>query len=164
MRAPIALIREVRIVKSSKSLMGMPVICSGKRLGRVSQISLADDLTKVKGLWIDCGLRGTRFIDGTQLDMLGEVAVLARESGKRSQCDERPMMRRALSTDGVRIGAITDAVIDEKTLEVKALELTQGYVDDLLSGRRRIWQFTVVKDGDVIIDQAAQRPEGGKTI
>ncbi|NLG24549.1 MAG: hypothetical protein GX558_04285, partial [Clostridiales bacterium] len=95
------------------------------------------------------------------IDMLGEVAVLARGDGRRAACDERPLMRRAITTDGGRVGAITDASIDERTLKVLALELSQGYLDDLTAGRRRIWQYSVVGNGDVIIDQAASRPEGG---
>jgi uncharacterized protein YrrD len=142
--------------------MGMPVVAAGRKLGRVSQVSLADDLSKVKGLFIDCGLHGTRLIEDSHIDMLGEVAVLARDSGRRASCDVRPLMRRAITTDGARIGAITDASIDERTLKVLALEFSQGYLDDLTAGRRRIWQFSVVRNGDVIIDQAASRPEGGR--
>ncbi len=144
-------------MKSAKSLLGMPVIRSGEKLGRVALILPDDDLRALCGVYISCGMAGTRFISRAQLDMIGEVSILVHDAGKRLSPDSRPLFRRALSADGRRIGAITDALIDEETLCIEALELSCGYIDDLLHGRTRIRQFMVQKNGDVIV---AER-EGG---
>ena len=85
-------------------------------------------------------MTGSRFIECAQLDLIGETAVLANASGKRM-----PL-------------AITDAVIDERTFAIRALELSRGYLDDLTGGRECIRQFTVQKNGDVVVGQS----EGGK--
>jgi len=144
-------------VRSAKSLLGMPVIREGEKLGRVALILPDEELRTLSGLYISCGMAGSRFIEGSLLDMIGEVAVLSRDAGKRAQPGVRPLLRRALSPDGRRIGAVTDAFIDEETLRIEALEFSRGYLDDLTGGRMRIRQFSVQKNGDVIIEDA----EGG---
>ena len=135
----------------------MPVVCSGETLGRVSYVLPDEQLRTVSGLYLYCGITGSRFIECAQLDMIGDVAVLAHGHGRRMQTSQRPLFRRAFSSDGRRIGAITDAVIDEKTLCIEALELSRGYLDDLTNGRTRIRQFIVQKNGDVVVESA----EGG---
>ena len=80
------------------------------------------------------------------------------ERGKRAQLPESFWPRRAISTDGARLGAITDALIDEDTLEIHMLELSRGLFDDFSSGRVRIGRFSVRAGGEVVIDT----PEGGE--
>ena len=145
-------------MRNAKSLLGMPVIRNGEHLGRVSFVLPDEKLRSVSGVYLYCGLTGSRFIDCSQLDMIGEVAVLSHGSGKRMPLSERPLFRRALSPDGRRLGAITDAIINEETLAIEALELSHGYLDDLTGGRKQIRQFSVQKNGDVIIEPS----EGGK--
>jgi len=117
-----------------------------------------EDLQKIHGLYLHCGLTGSRFIECAQLDMIGEVAVLAHAAGRRSPLNQRPLFRRALAPDGQRIGAITDTLIDENSLCIEALELSRGYLDDLSRAREYVRQFTVQKNGDIIVGSA----EGGK--
>ena len=136
----------------------MPVIRGGELLGRVSFVLPDRQLRSVSGLYLYCGITGSRFIECAQLDMIGDVAVLAHGSGKRMQPDRQPLFRRAFSPDGKRIGAITDAIVAEDTLRIEALELTRGYLDDLTGGRTRIRQFSVQKNGDVVVET----PEGGR--
>jgi len=138
----------------------MPVLRDGKQLGRVTQFLLDDHLTEMQGVWLDCGIRGIRFLRSNEIDLLGEIAVLAHREGKRARCDEKPFLRRALSGDGSRAGAITDALIDERTRHICALELSRGYIDDLLDGRRRVWHYQALLSGDVVVE-AAGESEGG---
>ena len=144
-------------MRNAKSLLGMPVIRGGKTLGRVSHVLPDEDLKSIRGLYLHCGAAGSRFIECADLDVVGEVAVLARGAGKRMSTGERPLFRRAISSDGRRLGAITDALIDEETMAIEALELSRGYLDDLAGGRRRIRRFSVNKNGDVIVEPS----EGG---
>lgn len=144
-------------MRNAKSLIGIPVRSGGQTLGRVSYVLPDQRLRSVCGLYLSCGMTGSRFIECAQLDAIEDSAILTRSSGKRAQLNERPMLKRAFSTDGQLIGAITDAVIDEKTLSIEALELCRGYLDDLTGSRPRIRQFTVQKNGDVIVESS----EGG---
>ena len=48
--------------KTLRALQGLPVVCAGKRVGRVAQAALSDDLRRMDGLWVDAGLGGARFV------------------------------------------------------------------------------------------------------
>lgn len=144
-------------MKNTRSLLGMPVISEGRKLGRVSSVLTDDSLRTVSGLFLSCGVAGSRFIECKQLDLIGDIAVLAHGSGRRMQPTGTPLFRRALSPDGRHIGAITDALLSERTLRIEALELSYGYLDDLTGGRTRVRQYTVQKNGDVVVEAT----EGG---
>ena len=70
-------------MRKIRALIGMPVVVGNRRVGRVIQAELSEDLTRLDGLWMDAGLRGTRFIPSEQLEMLGRVAVMADDMGRR---------------------------------------------------------------------------------
>lgn len=147
-------------MRKIRALIGQPVVVNNRRVGRVVQPELSPELTELTGLWVDEGILGTRFIPSESLAMLGKVAVMADERGKRKKCKSAALFRRAVGTDGSRLGAITGAEIDELSFRVEALELSFGLWEDLLIGRRRIRQFTLNREtGDVLIDIAESEKE-----
>lgn len=144
-----------------RTMIGMPVVCHGKRIGRAIQADISQDLKHLSGLWIDAGLRGTRYISSENVEMLGSVAILTDGNGSRKRLTSSPMFHRAVSTDGQRQGAITGAEINDLSFAVEALELSGGLWDDLIYGRRRIFNFIVNREtGEVIIDPAGEEKEG----
>ncbi len=153
-----------------RSIQGLPVIYRGKRIGRATSVELTEDLTRMRGLTVDCGMRGSRFIPEHMIGILGEVSIIAKESGRRASTKEPLFPRRALSTDGQLLGAVSGAMIDETTRGVEALQLSRGYIDDLLVGRQWIRHFTVNQDsGDVVFLDGIQKatrsqPKGGETL
>ncbi len=144
-------------MKSAKSLIGLPVIFECQPLGYVCQAMPDERLQHLERIYFSSGT-GARVIERSHVDALGEVAMLVHAPGKRAQLPEPFWPRRALSTDGARLGAITDALIDEDTLEIHMLELSRGLFDDFSSGRVRIGRFSVRAGGEVVIDT----PEGGE--
>lgn len=147
-------------MRKIRVLIGMPVVVNNRRIGRVVQAELSEDLRQLDGLWIDAGLRGTRFLPSDSLEMLGQVAVMADDAGRRRRCKSVPLFRRAVGTDGRRLGAVTGAEIDELSFRVEALELSRGLWDDLLYGRTRIRNFTLNREnGNVVIDLAETEKE-----
>ena len=64
-------------MRKLRTLIGMPVVVQNRRIGRVVQAALSEDLTSLDGLWVDEGLRGTRLIPSESLEMLGRIAVVA---------------------------------------------------------------------------------------
>lgn len=125
------------------------------------QADISDDLKQLSGIWVDSGIRGTRYIPSEDLEMLGSIAIITDSCGRRKRLTSTPMFHRAVSTDGRRLGAITGAEINVVSFCVEALELSCGILDDFLTGRRRILSFTVNRDtGEVVIDPAGQRSEG----
>ena len=144
-------------MKNTNSLGGMPVVCDGARIGRVLYVQLTPELGRMAGLHVDCGLRGRRYIPAEQVRMLGEVAVLV-EKGFAKTKAPASLPRRALSPDGVHLGCITGAWLDERTHGVDSLELSGGILEDLFSGRVRVRCYHIQKDsGEVIVC-----PEGGE--
>ena len=142
-------------MRKLQSFIGMPVVCQSRRIGRLLRSELSEDLTRLKGIWVGSGLRATRWIPAEDLQMLGQVAVFCDGCGKRGRVSSEPLFRRATATDGVRLGAITGAEIDEVSFAVTALELSQGFWDDLIYGRHAIRSFTVDREtGGVIVGPA----------
>ena len=138
-------------MRNMRLLVGMPVICEGRKLGRVVQAQASDDLTHMIGLFIDAGIRGTRFIPSKDVIMLGEVAILVDSAGQRSERKDCGYPRRALDTEGKRLGAICSANVNEITLNIESLELSTGWLEDVLSGRRRVKQFSVTQPGGEVV-------------
>ena len=138
-------------MRKLRSLIGMPVLCQRQKLGRLMQVELSDDLIRMEGIWVDGGLKGTRYIPVEQLGMIGEVAVLADSRGARRRCTAKPLFMRAVSTGGERMGAIVGAEVDEMSFQVRALELTHGFWDDLSAGRTRVEHYTAQPEQSVVI-------------
>lgn len=147
-------------MKKVRSMIGMPVICRREKVGRMIQAELAKDLKQMNGIWIDGGLRGTRYISAENLEMLGDVAIMADTQGSRGKLSPSPIFFRAISTDGRRLGAITGAEINELSFIVESLELSNGIWDDLFNQRMRVHHYTVNHEtGDVIIDDTENEKE-----
>lgn len=144
-------------MRKLRNLTGMPVIFHCRKIGRLIQADLSDDLSRLDGIWVDGGLRGTRYIPSEQLGMIGERAVLTDACGIRRRAKIHPMLQRAISTDGSRLGAVVNAEVDEISFLVCRLELTRGFWDDLHRGRLMVSGYS--KQGsEIIITDSAQDP------
>lgn len=86
-------------MKNLRLLVGMPVICGGRKLGRVVQAQVSEELTRMTGLFVDAGIKGTRFIPSSDVSVLGDVAVLVRSEGRRGARAQCGYPRRALTPD-----------------------------------------------------------------
>ena len=138
-------------MKNLRLLVGMPVICGGRKLGRVVQAQVSEELTCMTGLFVDAGIKGTRFIPSSDVSVLGDVAVLVRSEGRRGARAQCGYPRRALTPDGKHLGAICGAGVNEESLNVEALELSIGWLEDVLTGRRRVRRFTVNEPGGEVV-------------
>ena len=150
-------------MRKLRSLTGMSVICGRRKIGRLLHAELTADLRQLSGIWVGAGLWGTRFIPAEHLEMLGQVAVMTEDRGKRKPMRSKPLLMRAVSTDGRRLGAITGAEIDELSFSVCALELSAGLWDDLAHHRRRVTRYAVNPDnGEVVVEPAEPTREEGE--
>jgi len=142
-------------MRKIRNLIGMPVICTRRKIGRLVQADLSADLRRLEGIWVDGGLKGSRYIPTEHLSMIGERAVISDVRGQRKKCTGRPLLYRAVSTDGSRIGAIVGAEVDEISFLVRSLELTRGFWDDLYLGRSRVEAYSL-HGGEVIVQDSTQ--------
>jgi len=147
-------------MRKIRAMIGMPVVCRGKRIGRMIGADISGDLKSLLGIWVDSGIRGTRYIPSEEIEMLGRHTIMTDSCGRRKRLTSSPIFYRAVSTDGQRIGAVTGAEINDISFTVEALELSRGMFDDLVLGRLRIQNFSVNREtGEVIIETAGKRME-----
>lgn len=123
-----------------KRLIGLPVVLNGKQVGTVARGVVCPDGRKLRGLVVRSGLRSSRFLEAEDIRLLGRVSVLCTRKPARMPKEAAFRLFRVTDASGARIGLVTDAVLDENTLRVTALEISSGPVDDLLDGR---WYATV---------------------
>ena len=123
-----------------KKLVGMPVIVGGKAAGSVMRGVLTEDGRALRGIVLRGGLRGTRWLPREQIELVGKLSVIARGRPHRLPKAADYRLFRVSSADGARLGIVTDALINEETLRVSALEISGGPLDDLIDGR---WYATV---------------------
>lgn len=124
-----------------RTLCGLRVIRDGVCLGRVVQGCLCDTLTALDGFWLDRAVAGMRFVSAEHICVLGRHSIIIDYPGERLRMKPKPLMVRAVSTDGRRLGAIVDAGIDERTLAVEELALNPGWIEGLIHGLIRIRRF-----------------------
>ena len=144
-----------------RAMIGMPVVCGGRRLGRLIQAELSGDLKRLDGIWVSAGWRGSRYIPAEDIEVLGRVAVVVDDRGRRGHVHATPLFYRAVSTDGARLGAITGAWIDAMSFAVTALELSRGLWSDLFGARSPIARYTASRETGVVVveDPAGQDRE-----
>lgn len=118
-----------------KRLIGLPVIRDGKQIGAVERGVLQKDGKSLGGLIVREGLRSARWIDAKSISLLGQLSILCTSAPIKPPRAAAFRLFRVTDANGLRIGLVTDALLDEQTLAVTALEISAGPVDDLVSGR-----------------------------
>ena len=136
-------IQPVIALTGMKRLIGLPVIQNGKQVGVVVRGVLSRNGRHLHGLVVRDGLRTSRWIDAQHIELLGRVSVLSRARPARMPKEADYRLFRVTDADGLRIGVVTDALLNEETLCVTALEISSGPVDDLLDGRFFATSFDV---------------------
>ncbi len=126
-----------------KKMVGLPVIVNGKAAGSVLRGVLTEDGRALRGLVMRGGLRGTRWIPREQITLVGRLSVIATGKPLRMPRAADYRLFRVSNTDGARLGVVTDALINEETLRVSALEISGGPLDDLIDGRWYVTNYHV---------------------
>ena len=130
-------------------MIGLPVVLNGRQRGNVLRGVLSEDGKTVRGLVMRGGLRGTRWLPREQIALVGQISVIARGKAVRvPKCADYRLFRVS-DPDGTRVGIVTDALFNEETLRVSALEISGGPLDDLIDGRWYATAYHVQPMGDV---------------
>lgn len=119
----------------TKKMIGLPVIINGRQRGNVLRGVLSEDGKTLHGLVMRGGLRGTRWLPREQIMLVGQISVIAKGKAMRVPKDASYHLFRVTDPDGTRLGIVTDALFNEETLRVSALEISGGPLDDLIDGR-----------------------------
>jgi len=126
-----------------KKLIGLPVVLNGRNAGHVLKAVVTRDGHNLRGLILRGGVRGPRWLSREQIQLLGKVSIIASGETRKVPRDAEYKLFRVSDSDGTRLGVVSDAVIHEETLQVIALEISSGPVDDLIDGRWLATAFTV---------------------
>ena len=118
-----------------KKMTGLPVILNGKAIGSVMRGVLTEDGRGLRGIVVRGGLRGARWVPREQIALVGKISVIASGKAGRVPRDAGYRLFRVSDGDGMRLGIVTDALLQEETLRVAALEISAGPLDDLIDGR-----------------------------
>ena len=125
-------------------VLGLPVILRGRMIGRVERAVVTADGRSLRGLAIRRGLGGARWVEAHQIVVLGEVSVVIDDSPTRLPHEADFALRMVKDTGGMTLGWVTDVLLNPVTYRVTGLELTLGFMEELLGGRLIARSWTVV--------------------
>ena len=128
---------------SLRKLIGLPVVLDGRNAGHIMKAVVTKDGKKLRGLILRGGVRGARWLSREQILLIGKFSVIGTGETRKLPKDAEYRLFRVSDADGARLGVVSDAIIHEETLEVMALEISSGPVDDLVDGRWLATVFTV---------------------
>lgn len=125
-------------------------------IGQVREVLLSADGSRICGLVLEGGRwrQPRRTLDYAAVRSVGETSLIAAEvyltQGTQTRCGRDlqglPILRRT----GEEVGVVDDFHFDPATGRLTALQVSRGFVDDLLSGKE-----LVPLDGPVTAGQAA---------
>jgi uncharacterized protein YrrD len=130
-------------VPRGSDLIGLPVLTGPKlkRIGRVHKVLLSTDGARICGLVLDAGglLHPRRVLDFRAVKAVGDSHLLAEEAylpaDRRTRCATELHGLPVLRGTGEEVGVLDDFHFDSRSGQVTALQLSHGFVDDLLSGK-----------------------------
>lgn len=138
-------------VKRMSGLIGTAVIVGGRRAGRVSGVVLEDG-RHIAGVLVEGALGGKCMMSLGQIRVMGDVSLQCAGKGARAGGCEPFSPGRAITTGGQRLGRVSDLFIDEHTGRVDAIEVSRGYLDDLVSSRLICSEFSLrPQSGDAVV-------------
>lgn len=141
-------------------LTGMPVIFTetGKKIGRVVRVNTDRTLSAIEGIWVTGRLGKMWFCPRGDVNFVGENAVFVKSSRGCHAGGEAFGIRRALDAAGMLTGAAVGAYFDPQTLEIRALEISYGFWEDIARGHSRVRTYTVrLPQGDVMVTEEGKK-------
>ena len=120
---------------SLKRLIGLPVVLDGRGVGYVMRGVVTRDGRNLRGLVVRLGMQGARWLPREQITLMGKVSVIGTGETRKLPRDAEYRLFRVSGADGTRLGVVSDCFIHQETLQVMALEISLGPVDDLICGR-----------------------------
>lgn len=135
------------------SIVGLPAALNGRMVGRVEQTVLTPDGHALRGLVVRHGLGGARWVDAESIAVMGNVSVILKCKPTHLPRDADFTLSGVKDTGGLNLGRVTDAYVNPDTLQVTALEISLGLVEEITLGRMLVRQFVVCPDepGQVLI-------------
>jgi uncharacterized protein YrrD len=159
-------------VPRGSDLIGLPVLAGPqlRRIGRVQEVLLSAGGESVCGLLLEGGgwLQPRRVLDYRAVTAVGDTHVLADEvylpDDVATRCCQDLHGLPVLGTGGAEVGLLDDLHFDPATGQVTALQLSHGFVDDLLSGKEIVALSRPAHTGEAAILLDGPGEVGGGAI
>lgn len=129
-------------------VLGLPAILGERMVGHVERAVLAPDGQHLRGLLIRKGLGSARWAEREQIGVLGDISVILDGKPTRPPRDADFTLRTVKDESGLTLGRVTDVWVSSETLQVTALEVTLGLLEELRTGRLRVQHWAVQPDDD----------------
>ena len=124
-------------------ILGLPAVMGARVVGHVER-AVPDETGKhLTGFVIRRGLGSAKWADATSVEVLGDVSLILRSSPERHHREKAYAISAVKDESGLTLGRVTDWWISRDTLDVTALEISLGPLEDLRRGRCTIRRWTV---------------------
>lgn len=159
--------RMLLLIRMSK-LRNMPVVYADRQIGILQGVCLEQSRKRVCAFVISSGLRGKRIVPTTCLRMIAEQFILIDGWCKYRRSDEQRGVLFVRDTTGLLIGHVTDYALDEKTMEILAIEVLTGYFPKECRDKEWHFAFSISQEMDAWIipaylhNQSCISKEGNK--
>ena len=149
-------------------ILGLPAVCGERVVGHVERAVPDETGQHLQGFIIRRGLGSAKWADRSAVTVLGDVSVILERRPGRVPKSCNIALSAVKDESGLTLGRVTDLWISRDGLDITALEVTLGLLEDLRSGRRRVlkWAVQPTEDGmQVIIPREAWElpQQGGET-
>ena len=130
-------------------ILGLPAVCGERVVGHVERAVPDETGAHLQGFIIRRGLGGAKWADRSAITVLGDVSVILREKPGRVPKGSAVSLSAVKDEGGLTLGRVTDLWISRDGLDITALEVTLGPLEDLTSGRRTVrhWAVQPSEDG-----------------
>ena len=124
-------------------ILGLPAVCGERVVGHVERAVPDETGQRLRGFIIRRGLGGAKWADRSAITVLGEVSVILKEKPGRVPKGSEAAWSAVKDEGGLTLGRVTDLWISRDALDITALEVTLGLLEDLTTGRRTVRHWTV---------------------
>lgn len=124
-------------------ILGLPAVCGERVVGHVERAVPDESGQRVTGFIIRRGLGGAKWADRSAVTVLGDVSVILKEKPGRVPKGSCLNLSAVKDEGGLTLGRVTDWWIRRESLDIAALEVTLGPLEDLRSGRRTVHTWAV---------------------
>ena len=124
-------------------ILGLPAVVNARIVGHVERAVPDESGRHVTGFVIRRGLGSAKWADRSSVSVLGEVSVILRERPTRLPRAAEGSLSAVKDEGGLTLGRITDWWISPDGMDITALEVTLGPLEDLRRGRRKIRKWAV---------------------
>ena len=129
-------------------ILGLPCVWGERVVGHVER-AVPDEMgQQVEGFIVRRGLGGAKWADRNSVAVLGDVSLILKDKPGRMPKGRDACMGPVKDESGLTLGRVTDWWIDREGMQITALEVTLGLLEDLRKGRCRVSRWTVQQAED----------------